>query len=31
MPLEKQVWGDEFGMVTDPYGVQWMVNVSQPA
>jgi PhnB protein len=31
MPLEKQVWGDEFGMVTDPYGTQWMVNVSQPA
>ena len=30
MPLEKQVWGDEFGMVTDPFGVQWMVNVSQP-
>jgi len=31
MPLEKQMWGDEFGMVTDPFGVQWMVNVSQPA
>jgi PhnB protein len=31
MPLEKQVWGDEFGMVTDPFGTQWMVNVSQPA
>ena len=31
MPLEKQMWGDEFGMVVDPFGIQWMVNVSQPA
>ena len=31
MPLEKQVWGDEFGMCVDPYGVAWMVNVTQPA
>jgi PhnB protein len=30
MPLEKQVWGDEFGMLVDPYGVAWMVNISQP-
>ena len=31
MPLEKQMWGDEFGMCTDRYGVPWMVNISQPA
>lgn len=31
MPLEKQVWGDEFGMCVDPFGVQWMVNISQKA
>ena len=31
MPLEKQMWGDEFGMVVDPFGVQWMVNIGQPA
>ena len=31
MPLEKQMWGDEFGMCVDPFGVQWMVNISQPA
>ena len=31
MPLEKQMWGDEFGMCVDPFGVAWMVNVSQPA
>jgi PhnB protein len=32
MPMEKQVWGDEFGMCVDRFGVPWMVNVnSQPA
>jgi PhnB protein len=29
MPMEKAVWGDIFGMVTDRYGVSWLVNVSQ--
>jgi PhnB protein len=29
MPLEKQVWGDEFGQVVDRFGVPWMINVSQ--
>jgi PhnB protein len=28
MPLEKQMWGDEFGMLTDRFGTPWMVNVS---
>jgi PhnB protein len=28
MPLEKQVWGDEFGMLTDRFGVPWMVNIN---
>jgi PhnB protein len=28
MPLEKQFWGDTFGMVTDKFGVHWMVNIS---
>jgi len=27
VPLEKQVWGDEFGMCLDRYGVAWMINV----
>lgn len=31
MPLEKQVWGDEFGMTVDQFGVSWMVNIGQPA
>jgi PhnB protein len=30
MPLEKQMWGDEFGMCVDQFGIQWMVNISQP-
>jgi PhnB protein len=31
MPLEKQMWGDEFGMCLDRFGIAWMVNVSEPA
>lgn len=23
-------WGDEFGMLTDRFGVQWMVNIAGP-
>ena len=30
MPLEKQMWGDEFGMCVDRFGIDWMVNISQP-
>ncbi|HEX7210616.1 MAG TPA: VOC family protein [Propionibacteriaceae bacterium] len=30
MPLEKQMWGDQFGMCTDRFGVPWMVNITQP-
>ena len=30
MPLEKQVWGDVFGMVTDKFGIGWMVNITAP-
>jgi PhnB protein len=30
MPLQKQVWGDEFGMCVDGFGVPWLVNISQP-
>lgn len=26
MPFEKQFWGADFGMVTDKFGVHWMVN-----
>ena len=30
MPIQKQSWGDEFGMCTDKFGVPWLVNISQP-
>jgi PhnB protein len=30
-PLEVQMWGDEFGMLVDRFGTQWLVNISQPA
>lgn len=29
VPLEKQMWGDEFGMCTDRFGIPWMVNIAQ--
>jgi PhnB protein len=31
MPLQKQVWGDEFGMCVDGFGVSWLVNITPPA
>ena len=30
MPLEKQMWGDEFGMCVDRFGTPWMVNIGPP-
>ena len=30
VPLEKQMWGDEFGMCADQFGIGWMVNIVQP-
>ncbi|HEV8295704.1 MAG TPA: VOC family protein [Acidimicrobiales bacterium] len=30
VPLEKQMWGDEFGMCDDQFGITWMVNIGQP-
>ncbi|WP_055599986.1 VOC family protein [Streptomyces aureus] len=29
VPLEKQMWGDVFGMCTDKFGVTWMVNITE--
>ena len=31
MPLEKQMWGDEFGMCVDRFGVTWLVNIAGSA
>jgi PhnB protein len=28
MPLEKQFWGDLYGMLIDKFGIPWMVNIS---
>ena len=28
MPLDKAPWGDIFGMCTDRFGVQWLVNIA---
>ena len=30
MPLEKTYWAEAFGMVTDKFGVKWMVNCAAP-
>lgn len=30
MPLEKQMWGDEFGSCVDQFGIAWLVNIGQP-
>jgi PhnB protein len=30
MPLEKQMWGDEFGSCVDQFGITWLVNIGQP-
>lgn len=27
-PLERQMWGDDYGHLTDKYGVLWMVNIA---
>jgi PhnB protein len=28
MPLDKQMWGDEYGACTDRFGINWMVDFS---
>ena len=27
-PLKKEFWGDTFGMLTDKFGVHWMINIT---
>jgi len=31
VPLEKQMWGDEFGSCVDRFGISWLVNISGQA
>jgi PhnB protein len=30
MPLDKTYWAEAFGMVTDKFGIKWMVNCDAP-
>jgi len=30
MPMEKTFWGAYFGMFTDKFGINWMVNYDEP-
>jgi PhnB protein len=30
MPLDKTFWAEAFGMLTDKFGVKWMVNCDSP-
>ena len=31
MPIADQFWGDYFGSLTDRFGINWMVNYTDPA
>jgi PhnB protein len=31
MPIANQFWGDYFGSLTDRFGINWMVNYTDPA
>ena len=28
MPINKAPWGDTFGMLTDKFGIDWMINIT---
>lgn len=30
VPMKDEFWGDYFGMITDKFGVQWMINYTYP-
>jgi PhnB protein len=29
-PLRAAPWGDKFGMLTDQFGIEWLVNIAGP-
>lgn len=31
MPLQQTFWASKFGMLTDPFGISWMINCEQAA
>ena len=28
MPLERQIWGDDYGLLLDKFGIRWHVNIA---
>ncbi|HSW87974.1 MAG TPA: VOC family protein [Candidatus Saccharimonadales bacterium] len=30
VPFEKAAWGDTFGMLTDKFGIRWLINATKP-
>jgi PhnB protein len=30
MPYQDMFWGAKFGMLTDKYGIDWMINIEKP-
>lgn len=30
MPLERQMWGDDYGLLVDRFGISWHVNIAGP-
>lgn len=30
MPLKKEMWGDIFGSFVDQFGINWMVDITEP-
>ena len=31
MPLERQMWGDDYGQLVDKFGILWHVNIAGAA
>jgi PhnB protein len=31
MPLDKTFWSPRFGMLTDKFGIKWMINLCEPS
>ena len=31
MPLERQMWGDVYGLLIDKFGIAWHVNIATSA
>jgi PhnB protein len=30
MPIQETFWAERFGMLTDKFGINWMVNCDKP-